>query len=298
MKTHSVAVDKEESGLKTLSVLNRVLHVVAILATLIIAAIIVPAPRAQAQPPLKPPDTVSSCPPYDPAKEDPPFCASDARVNPRDAVATMTAYCQQDHSLQVYAIINSNGVFLYTVNAVDIANGLLTAQATGQDILIADQSSRQVWALTSGNLLLHDYAGYNFTFRGDTCGLVAGTVQPVAVRQPAHTRAIPTPRASPVTEPTHHQQLRPSPATETTSASGVVLTSVTTGWLNMRSVPDNKADLIQFVPPYVNIQVIGREIGPTWDWVKISYKGRSGWVSARYCGLTNDDLRKLPALVR
>ena len=266
--------------MKILSVINRVLLVPVVLATLIVAAIIVPAPRAQAQPPAD----GSPCRPYDPAKEDPPYCATDARVNPGDAVATMTAYCQQDHSLQVYAIINSNGVFLYTVNAVDIANGLLTAQATGQDILIADHASRQVWALTSGNLLLHDYAGYYFIFRGDTCGLVPGTVQPVAARQPSRTRTVPT--------------LRTSPATETTSATGVTLTSVTTGYLNMRSAPDNKADLIQFVPPHVNIQVIGHQVGATWDWVKISYKGATGWVSARYCGLTTDDLRRLPALVR
>src|ERR1700674_1985647 len=96
-----------EGGLKNLSV-NRVLLLIAVLATLIVAAIVVPAPRAQAQPPLKPPDAGSICRPYDPAKAPPPYCATDARVNPGDAIATMAAYCQQDHSLQVYAIINSN----------------------------------------------------------------------------------------------------------------------------------------------------------------------------------------------
>jgi len=66
----------------------------------------------------------------------------------------------------------------------------------------------------------------------------------------------------------------------------------------MRSAPDNKADLIQFVPPHVNIQVIGHEIGGDRGLGKDSYKGTTGWVSARYCGLTSEDLHKLPALAR
>jgi hypothetical protein len=270
--------------LNTFSPLKRFLRVMAVLAALIIAVGMVPSLRAAAQPPLKSPAVGSLCRPYDPAKEDPPYCATDSRVNPGDAVATMTAYCQQDHSLQVYAIINSNGVFLYTVSAVDIANGLATAQATGQDILIADHSSRQVWALVSGNLLLHDYAGYDFIFRGDICGLVPGTVQPVIARRPSHTRAI--------------LNSHTSRAVDTTSTTGATLTSITTGYLNMRSAPDNTAYLFLIVPPHVAIQVVGHEIGSSWNWVKISYHGLTGWVSSRYCGLTNDDLRRLPAMAK
>ncbi len=180
---------------------GRTLHILALTCVLFVAlAYLSPFP-AQAQGPAGPPSRGFTCPHYDPRLEDPPFCATDLRVNPYDPMAKMTAYCQADHSLSVYALVNGRGVYLYNIPAQLIAYDLAAAKRSGQDILMQDQQQRQTWALSTDQIQLHDYAtpgGYDFRFSGSTCGLVSadsnfdpasiksGRPKPVArtVRQP------------------------------------------------------------------------------------------------------------------
>jgi hypothetical protein len=258
--------------LKTLSLFKCVLLIMAgMVAIMITVPVTTPQPvQAQSLSPQAPPPPGSPCRAYDPQKEDPPFCAPDLRINPWDAIATIAGYCQADHSLRIFAIDNSVGSYIYTVSATQIANGLVTAQSTGRAMLLADQSARQVWALPSGELQLHDTASsYDFIFAGTTCSVVAGTVQ-----QPSTTTTVPG------------------------LSAGANGTSVTTASLNIRSIPSISGKRLGIIPPRAVIQVIGRRAGSTWDWVKISYNGVTGWVYTFYTELTNDELSKLPVLAK
>jgi len=109
--------------------------------------------------------------------------ATDFRVNPGDPIAPMTAYCQQDHSLQIYAIINSNGGLSLYCQCRRHCQRLVTAQATGQDILIADHSSRPGLGADIGQSPAARLCWLQFHFQGGYLRLVPGTVQPVCSTQ-------------------------------------------------------------------------------------------------------------------
>ena len=155
---------------------RRTWYILAMNCALFVALTSVSLKTVQAQGPAGTPPPGSPCPRYDPRFEDPPYCATDLRVNPFDPVATMTAYCQADHSLNVDAVVNGQGVFLYNIPAQLIARDLAAAHRSGHDILMQDQQRRQTWALSNGQIQLHDYftpGGYDFRFQGSICGLAS-----------------------------------------------------------------------------------------------------------------------------
>jgi hypothetical protein len=251
-----------------------------------------------------------------PDYEDPFYTAGDSRVNPNDAVAQMTAYCKSDHSLDVFAIYNSSGIFLFNVTQYEIAGGLSQAISTGKDAVIYEQQGNQLWALTTSELELHNSNGYDFRFAGNTCGgfdLAAlidyAKAHPIhtvrrggrgsrATRTPVTPKARLIPTQTPTPTPT---AAAPAPAAATSSAvapsapipagSGAF---VTTGHLSVRLKPDSQSDLLGYIPPGATIYAEGRDV--SWQWVKVTYQGLEGWVSTQFAGLTNDDLRKLPVL--
>ncbi|MFN8420585.1 MAG: hypothetical protein U0528_15285 [Anaerolineae bacterium] len=95
----------------------------------------------------------------------PHYNSFDTRVNYLDPVASMTAYCRGDHGLDVWIISNSQGQYVYTLSEAQLSNGLGQAIATGQNVIIGNSMSMQVWALPANLLLLHDARnGYEFSF--------------------------------------------------------------------------------------------------------------------------------------
>src|SRR5262245_15614222 len=136
-----------------MAVLRHSFRWMAIIIILITFVALLPVWPVEAQNPGVPP-----CRPYDPKVEDPPFCAGDMRVNPFDPVARMTAYCQTDHSLSVFAVVNSQGRFLYNISAVRIASTLASAQRSGRHVLMEERPGWQTWALNDGQIQLHDYS--------------------------------------------------------------------------------------------------------------------------------------------
>src|SRR5437763_2642051 len=107
---------------------------------------------------------------YDPNKEDPPYQAEDDRINPYDPIAPMTAYCRADHSLDVFGIYDSKGVFLFNVSAQRLSMAMAQATRYGKDVLVQEKQGSQLWALKSGQFELHNYNGYDFLFAANTCG--------------------------------------------------------------------------------------------------------------------------------
>lgn len=97
---------------------------------------------------------------------------TDGRINDRDAAATAALYCASDGGVAVFGIDESSqGIFLYAVSQDQIASALAQATDTGVNQVIAGAGGQILWALTSGELQLHDVAGrYDFIFAADRCG--------------------------------------------------------------------------------------------------------------------------------
>src|SRR5579859_2860298 len=142
------------------------------------------------------------CIPMNHGEEGPLFCAGDHRVNAYDAIAPITAYCEGDGSINVWGIVQGQGYFLYNVSGQQLSSALQLAETTGQDQLIQTEQGRDLWALHSGELELHDEGtGYNFVFAGDTCGPISidtGVNNP-AVQNQANN---PYPTLTPTPKPT------------------------------------------------------------------------------------------------
>src|SRR5579863_8123123 len=75
--------------------------------------------------------------------------AHDQRVNRYEAQQTVTAYCRDDHGLDVYAIINSQGVYEFTVSAQNLADALLAATVTGKNTVAKADTRYQIYATPS-----------------------------------------------------------------------------------------------------------------------------------------------------
>jgi hypothetical protein len=225
------------------------------------------------------------CVPYDPVKEDPPFCAGDQRVNPYDAIATVTAYCQADHSLKVDAIINSEGVFMFVIPASKISASLQRARSSNAGVLIDEKYARQVWALASGELYLNDYSsGYHFQFPGNRCGAVSYTDTTVRPAQPSQPI---------VNNPQPSAPVKPSaPVQPSTAGQQIIsLNTVTTGRVNIRTYPSKDSGLLATAQRGEVVMILGRD--QSWNWVKLVYKGTTGWASSQYAGISNRDLGRL-----
>ncbi len=97
---------------------------------------------------------------------------TDGRINDGDVGASMAGYCLPDGSLDVRGIDGSASHDLFTVSHEEIQHALRQATTSGQHQLIRDQGGRQLWALSWGQLQLHDARGivYDYVFDGDRCG--------------------------------------------------------------------------------------------------------------------------------
>ena len=217
---------------------------------------------------------------YDPNKEDPPYQAEDDRINPYDPIAPMTAYCRANHSLDVFGIYDSKGVFLFNVSAQRLSIAMAQATRYGKDVLIQEKQGSQLWALKSGQFELHNYNGYDFLFAANTCGPLDLNV------------AVSAPRSGGVTVNT--QQQSSTAPTKSKPVAPFKGTSVATGYLSIRTLPSEQSTLLGFVPRGATITVMARDT--TWYWANISYNGMVGWVSAYFAGLSYNDLKQLPVM--
>jgi 4-amino-4-deoxy-L-arabinose transferase-like glycosyltransferase len=102
---------------------------------------------------------------------------TDGRLNDADTAATIAAYCLPDAAISVRAIddpnISSRAVprELFSVDGDTIQSKLGDAATSGKHQRIRQQEGRELWALTSGELQLHDTRGitYDYVFAGDAC---------------------------------------------------------------------------------------------------------------------------------
>ncbi len=97
----------------------------------------------------------------------------DGRINDKDAMETMAAYCAADGGLILWAVdAHSLGTRILTLSKQQMSNALAKATSSGQHVLIAEAQGRQVWALKSGEYQLHDARGfvYDFIFAAHRCG--------------------------------------------------------------------------------------------------------------------------------
>lgn len=226
------------------------------------------------------------CRPYNPQKEDPPFCAGDHRINKYDAAAPITAYCQQDNSIDVWSIIQGKGYLLYNVSAAQLVQSLQQAEQTGQDQLIQAAQGRELWALHSGELELHADI-YYFVFPGDTCGTATdNAVSPASPEQPVF--VYPTLTPTPLPEATQ-------PAQDSIPAPAGGMVSVTTGNEKLHDKASPLSNLLGYVPRGSTIAIFGRDASGYW--VKVIYRGTPGWVSTQYAGLTLAELRQIKIIV-
>ncbi len=235
------------------------------------------------------------CRPFDRAKEDPPFCAGDHRVNAYDAAAPITAYCEADGSLNVWGITNvGQGFFLYNVSGAQLAQALQNAESASQDEMIQGQDGRDLWALHSGKLELHDEGtGYTFIFAGDACGSVPANVdtgnQDNSAAQNQPDLVFPTLTDTPA--PTSTATAPTPDALNDVAAPASGFVSITTGYMKLHKSDNPVSDVLAYVPRGAAIAVFGRDY--SWNWVKISYRGIPGWVSSQYAGLTDAQMRQL-----
>ncbi|MBL8154230.1 MAG: hypothetical protein JNM70_08605 [Anaerolineae bacterium] len=97
---------------------------------------------------------------------------TDGRINDGDAAATAALYCTSDGGIAVFGIDESSqGIFLYAVTDAQVASALAQAANTGENQVIAGGAGQALWALTSGELQLHDAEGrYDFILAADRCG--------------------------------------------------------------------------------------------------------------------------------
>jgi len=228
------------------------------------------------------------CIPMNHGEEGPLFCAGDHRVNAYDAIAPITAYCEGDGSINVWGIVQGQGYFLYNVSGQQLSSALQLAETTGQDQLIQTQQGRDLWALHSGELELHDEGtGYNFVFAGDACGAVSTSGSPnyvAAQNQNSYVQPTATTAPKPSATPTSRSQ-------DNVAAPAGGLVSFTTGYEKLHKAPGASSDILAYVPRGAAIAVFGRD--RSWYWVKITYRGTPGWVSSQYAGLTDTDMRQL-----
>jgi hypothetical protein len=196
---------------------------------------------------------------YDPDKEDPPYNAEDNRLNPYDAIASATAYCRTDGSLDVFAISASQGIFLYKVSGQDIARAVSQAQQHGQAILLQAQQSVQLWAGPDGQLSILAPDGYHFSFPASSCG----TALPAAV----------PPKLPP-------------------STVGIAHSGKTTASLDIHRWADAHSQSLGHVAWGEKVVILGRDVSE--QWVKIQYKGLTGWILSCCVGLSPAAIRALP----
>ncbi|MEP7288422.1 MAG: SH3 domain-containing protein [Chloroflexota bacterium] len=79
-----------------------------------------------------------------------------------------------------------------------------------------------------------------------------------------------------------------------TAPAGFNGTASARGTLNIRSEPNGRSALLGSVPANTTFNVTGRDAYRSW--VKISYNGIVGWVSAYYVNIKSADLRALPVV--
>jgi hypothetical protein len=205
------------------------------------------------------------------------FQARDGRLNASDATASMTLYCESDHSITVYAVVNSEGVYLYNVTPQQLADGVATAASTHNNTLITDVNGKQLYALEPGDKLeaFNTSDSYTFIFPSDACGTLP---QGVAGAQPTTSTNTQSPNTS--TQPI-------SPA----SAKG---TAVTVAQLSLRAAATKYSRRIAVIPAKTTVQVWGTD--SSWLWIKITFNGKTGWLYTYYTSLRDTDLSALPIL--
>ncbi len=97
----------------------------------------------------------------------------DGRINDKDAMETMAAYCAAGGGLTIWAInAQSQGTPVLSVSKQQITDALAKATSSGKNVEIAEAQGRQVWALKSNELSLHDARGivYDYVFPANRCG--------------------------------------------------------------------------------------------------------------------------------
>ena len=223
---------------------------------------------------------------YDPSKEDPPFFAEDDRVNPMDPIAPMTAYCKEDHSIDVWGISGSEGKYLFTASAGQIVAALQAAARNGKYALVGEKDGRQLVALSQGDLLLHDAGGYDFRFSAALCGFDIGNLG-------GNGNSGGNPAPAPASIPNAQPAVAPTPKPFDPGDHPVYMVT-TRGRMNVRVAPNTKADIIGYLPNGVTVTVNGRDTA--FNWLKISYNGLQGWVVATHFGLTYKDMLRFPAV--
>lgn len=101
-------------------------------------------------------------------------CIGDApRLNGSDFPPPVAVYCTSNGGLNLIRIERGQGVESKLITTVQMAQGLLTAQQTGQHTqIIGTTSGMGLWALTSGELqaTLRGVVNYDFIFPVTYCG--------------------------------------------------------------------------------------------------------------------------------
>jgi uncharacterized protein YgiM (DUF1202 family) len=199
-------------------------------------------------------------------------------VNPNDPLATITAYCQRDGSIQVWSIINSVGEHLTTTTPAQSINALAAANSRRTAQIVADVSGMQLIALPGNILQIADNrtgSGYKYNFAAAACFL---PVNPVAVGPvPTVGKGTPKPPTTKVTVP----------AVSASSTEAQAKIDV-----NIRVSPTISARRIGFVPRGGVMQLVARNEKTTW--IKVRYGSLEGWVVAAYTNVQIDAFRALP----
>lgn len=208
------------------------------------------------------------------------FIAFDGRVNPNDPLATITAYCLKDGSIQVYSIINSIGTHLTTATPAQSINALAAANSRKTAQMIVNINGMQLIALPGNILQIADNqtgSGYKYNFAAVACGLPVNA--PVIPNNPAATpvKGAPKPPATKVFVP----DISASP-TEAQAKIDV----------NIRRAPTITARRIGFVPRGGVMTLIARDAKTAW--IKVRYGNLEGWVVAAYTNVQVGAFRALP----
>jgi uncharacterized protein YgiM (DUF1202 family) len=195
----------------------------------------------------------------------------DGRVNPNDAMASVTAYCQPDLSMQIYGVNGAIGEYLFTVSAQQLADGVATANASGAAVSIGAASGREIAALP-GDLLQISGGSYLYQFSASFCG----TLPPGNV---IGGRARRTPRNTGNTGNTAAST--PSPEAVVATNNGIVVT-IREG-LNVRATPSLRGTVLTVVQYGDSLNVEGRDRRSRW--LKVNQNGYVGWVYAQFTSI-------------